>query len=212
MVCLAASVVPPALAPIETRKINLNALNTLIFEGTIDPASADAFIAALVGKRAMLSAYYPNEELYIIINSGGGDYFDAKTMREVISKSPNTTLICKYCGSAAGFIFATTPNVKRLVFRNSSLLMHEMYIPKLTAEDAKNQWNLTSLIEDSDEFNAAMYTKIGISKADYEKKIIDKEWTVWGQEIVNLHLADELIKVSCNTYVNRMMPTTCKEE
>ena len=207
MACLAASVIPPAIAPIKT--LELNALNTLVFNEDIDSASADTFVAALMGKRVLLDMYFPGDTLYVIIASGGGQYYDVKMMRAMLAKIPNVAVICKYCASAAGYLFVTFPG-KRYTIEKSHLLMHEMYIPKLTAAQVDN-YNFNSLIKDSEEFNKEHYSRIGISRQEYEKKIIEKEWSVFGAGIIEIHLADEHVKLSCNAYVQRMAPDTCKQ-
>lgn len=207
MACFSASMVPPAIAPIKT--IELNAINTLVFNEDIDAASADWFVSALIGKRMMLDRHDPKATMYVIIASGGGVYYDVKMMRAMLAKIPNVAVICKYCASAAGYLFITFPG-KRYVIEKSHVLMHEMYIPKLTAAQV-DTYNFESLIKDSEEFNEEHYRRIGITRKEYEKKIIEKEWSVFGAGIIEIHLADEIIKLSCNPYVQRMAPDTCKQ-
>lgn len=208
MACISAAVVPAPIAPIKT--LELTALNTLVFNEDINAASADSFVSAVVGKRTMLDLYSKGETLFIIIASSGGQYYDVKMMRAMLAKIPNVALICKYCASAAGYLFITHTG-KRYVIEKSHLLMHEMYIPKLTAAQV-DTYNFRSLIKDSEEFNKEHYSRIGITREEYEKKIIETEWSVFGSGILDIHLADEIVKLSCNPYVQRMAPDTCKQE
>ncbi len=198
-----------ALAAKPPEVVELNRLNTYVWSNEVSPVTTDEFIAALIGKRVLLDRVNPYAKLYIVIVSGGGSYEHALAMKRLISQIPYVTLICKYCASAAGFIFATTPGTERLAIKKSQLLMHEMYLPHFTAENAKNPSIAKDLIKSSDEFNAAMYTKIGISKAEYEKKIINKEWNLYGEDLVKNKLADKLVNIKCDTYVNTLAPDTC---
>jgi len=191
--------------------VELTGVNTYVFSNEINAVTTDEFISALIGKRAILDNVDPKATLYIVIVSGGGEYYNAVLMKELIAKVSNVTLICKYCASAAGFIFGTT-SVPRLAIKKSIVLMHEMYIPKLTANNAKNPALLNSLIKDSDAFNLALYSKIGISKEEYEKKIINKEWTLYGEDVVKYKLADKLVTIHCDGYVKQLAPDTCSQE
>jgi ATP-dependent protease ClpP protease subunit len=188
------------------RNISLTERNTLILETEITPASVDTFVKAMIGARAML----PDKEiLYVIIASPGGDYNVGQLVMNVMKELPNTQLICKYCASMAGEIFVATGN-RRLVIDKSIILMHEMYMPHMTAENSKNPSILLQLRTQSDEFNAAHYKIIGISKEAYEKKIVGKEWVVKGVDALKWHLADEIVDLTCNDWVKAIAPETCK--
>jgi ATP-dependent protease ClpP protease subunit len=176
------------------RNISLTERNTLILETEITPASVDTFVKAMIGARAML----PDKEiLYVIIASPGGDYNVGQLVMNVMKELPNTQLICKYCASMAGEIFVATGN-RRLVIDKSIILMHEMYMPHMTAENSKNPSILLQLRTQSDEFNAAHY------------KIVGKEWVVKGVDALKWHLADEIVDLTCNDWVKAIAPETCK--
>jgi ATP-dependent protease ClpP protease subunit len=130
-------------------------------------------------------------------------------MREVISKIPNVTVICKYCASAAGYLLATAPH--RIVFKKSNILMHEMYIPHYTAKMVSRPNVAADLVRQSDEFNKAIYSVIGMTKEQYEAKIIDKEWTLEGEDIVKWHLADKFVVIHCDEYLKTLAPDTCSQ-
>ena len=193
------------------QEVELTRVNTYVFSSEINPVTTDEFMAALVGKRVLLDSINPQAPLYIVIVSGGGSYENSLVMKRIIEKVPNVQLICKYCASAAGFIFGTTP-VPRLAIKKSILLMHEMYLAHYTAKNAANAAIARNLIQSSEEFNKAMYTKLQMSKEDYEKKIVDKEWNLYGEEIVKNHLADKLVTVKCDYYIKQLAPDTCSQE
>lgn len=191
----------------KTRTVYLHASNTIIYDQGVDEVSADNLIKAAGGLRNGMPA---SETLYILIVSPGGMYHVGLNIMRVLSKFPNTQLICKYCGSMAGQIFAAT-GLKRLVIDKSELMMHEMTIQRVTANMAKNKTIMDSLIKDSDIFNAVMYKMIGISKEEYERRIINKEWTLKGKDILKHKLADEHVNVQCDVYISRLAPDTCSK-
>lgn len=199
-----------AAAPKPT-EVELTRVNTYIFSSEINLVTTDEFMAALVGKRILLDSIDPQATLYVVIVSGGGSYESSLLMKTLIEKVPHVTLICKYCASAAGFIFGTTP-VPRLVIKKSILLMHEMYLAHYTAKQAMTPSIAKNLIKSSEEFNKSMYTKLQMSKEDYEKKIVDKEWNLYGEEIVKNHLADKLVTIKCDYYLKQLAPDTCSQE
>lgn len=199
-------VLSQAAACKEIRTIELNGRNTIAFAGVIDALSNDMLTAAIIGKRALLP---PDQTLYLVIASGGGNYRDALILKNFIAVVPNMQVICKYCASAAGMVFATFKN-HRMVIESSEMMMHEMYVIKVTANMLLNK-SIEGLIESSDEFNSLIRNVMGMSKKDYESKIIDQEWSVFGKELLKLKLADEIVKINCSDYVKAIAPHTCAE-
>lgn len=192
---------------LKPRAVYLTYKNTVVLDGEINPVSTDTFIKALIGARGMLPE---KETLYVLVVSQGGQYYSGQLIKKTLQNMRNIQLICKYCASAAGEIFGTTgAGHKRLVIEKSIMLMHEMYMPHMTAEMSKNPAILKSLQRDSDEFNAAHYKTIGISKEEYEKKILNKEWTLYNTEIIKWKLADEFVTISCDSYMKNVAPDTC---
>lgn len=195
-------------ATVKPRIINLTGKNTIIFNQEIDPVSVDNAIKGLIGARTMLPE---NETLIVILVSGGGEYSRGKVILSLISKLPNIQIYCKYCASMAGAIFVGS-GVKRLVTAKSVLLMHEMFYPHFTAQMAMNAAYAKSLIEDSDEFNKEFYKRVPMTKEAYEKKILNTEWTLYGEEIIKNNLADEMVEFNCDIYVKTLAPDTCSKE
>lgn len=193
-------------APLKVpRTVYLTGENTLIFNQEVTGISVDGFMKAGIGTRIVL---HPSKTLYIVIVSGGGEYESGKNLLGFFKVMPNTEVICKYCGSMAGAIFVEA-GVKRLVLPKSQLLMHEMYYSHFTAKMGQNPSYITSLQKDSDDFNKFFWSRIPMTKEAYEKKILNTEWNLYGQEIVANHLADELVNIKCDGYVQRLAPDTC---
>lgn len=146
--------------------IDLRGESTLVFNEYINFISVDVFMAALIGKRASLD---PSETLYVLIGSEGGEYGAALVLKDILAQIPNTAVICKYCASAAGMLFATFPG-ERYAVKNSQILMHEMYEDHFTAKMAQDMDKLADLVFESENFDSLMYTVLKMSKEDYEKK------------------------------------------
>jgi ATP-dependent protease ClpP protease subunit len=191
----------------ERRVVHLNNVNTVILADHIGMVSVDTTVGALLGKRVMLPA---DETLYIVIASGGGEIDAALALHNFIGQLPNTVLICKYCASAASMIFADASH-PRLVTNKSVVLMHEMYMPHVTAKMAQDSSFVDAITAASDAFNEMIYKHIGITKEQYEDKILNTEWVVEGGDAVGLHLADELVRVECDTFESMLLPDTCSE-
>jgi len=189
--------------------VELNARNTLILNTVIDDTTADTFSAAVVGKRVMLGN--ETEPLYIIIVSGGGQYGASLKFKKLFEVIPGIQVICKYCASAAGMLFATHKG-PRLAIKKSVMLMHEMYLQHATIKDVMNSAEMRLFYQQNEDFNRMHYSLIGISREEYEKKIVGKEWVVEGEEIVKLHLADKMVTLHCDRYISMLAPDTCKEK
>ncbi len=191
------------------REVDLTPGNTVVFAQQIDAVSIDGLVGTITTKRMFLP---PEETLYLLVMSGGGQYDAGLEFMAVLKQIPNVHIICKYCASAAGTIFTTAAKGTRLVFEKSIMLMHEMRIENVTAAIANDGISINSLKRNSDIFNKMHYDILGISKEAYEKKIIGKEWVVKGEEIVKLKLGDEFIKINCHPYIKRLTPDTCTPE
>lgn len=194
-------------APKQIRTISLESSNTAFISEVITLTSLEKDVAHIMFKRATLPA---SETLYIVIHSGGGRVDAMYVLAAFIDKLPNTQLICDYCASAAGGIFELTSK-RRLATSDSNMLMHEMYVMKVTARDLESE-DIKTLKADSDAFNKIFYTKLQISKEKYEAKIAGTDWTVEGAELVKLKLADEIVRVECDEYMATVLPRICQRK
>jgi ATP-dependent protease ClpP protease subunit len=188
------------------KSIHLTYSNSLIFAQEINRLNVGVFISAMIGKRVLLDE---DQTLYVVVVSGGGDFGSVLAFMEAMDHIPNMKLICKYCASAAGLLFARSAH-PRLAIKKSKFLMHEMYMDHVTADMVISGPELiVSLIANSDDFNKRLYSLIGISKEAYENKIRNTEWIVGGPEMIKLHLADELVTIECDPFVQSVAPDTC---
>lgn len=203
MLSLLCCVGSPSVA--KTRAVELNTDNTLIFDSEVNEISVNTFVRALIGLRNELPM---NQKLYVIIASPGGQYGAGKKLLAFMDRVPNMELVCKYCASAAGMLFIASKH-RRLVIEKSDILMHEMYLAKVTAITASNPFIIKDLVSASEEFNKMHYSRIGMTREAYMNKIKDKVWNVWGGEALKLHLADEQVVLHCNDYIKMLAPKTC---
>lgn len=187
-----------------TETLELNGNNVVILNEEMNDTSTHKFLESLVGARLSRSV---DEPIYIVIASNGGSYRSARILEQAMPKVLNIRLICKYCASAAGLIFATSP-VRRYVTKESVFMMHEMAIMKVTVARLTPTL-ISDFKKNSDSFNKDLYTLLGISKEEYEKKITDKEWNLVGSDIVKNHLADAVVSIHCDSYMNDVAPWLC---
>lgn len=199
--------VPTFAKPLET--IELTGNNVVLLNTEMNDANMDTFIAAVAGKRIMLGD--ETTPLYILIVSGGGTYGSSLKVKKLFEVIPSLQVICKYCASAAGMVFVTHKG-PRLAIKKSILLMHEMFLQHATIKDVSNTFEMRLFWQNNEDFNKLHYDLIGISREEYEKKIVGKQWIVEGEEIVKLHLADKVVKIHCDDYINSLAPDTCSEK
>jgi ATP-dependent protease ClpP protease subunit len=184
------------------REVILTATNTVVFNQEFTAATVDMAIASLLIKRIKRAVTPVGSPVYLYLDSPGGDVDASSTLVRAIKTIPGVDVLCQNCASAAGYVLATAQH--RLVTPDSRILMHEMYLPRVTAADLKDTKQIKEFIKKSDEFNRRIYSVIGISKKEYEDHIIGKRWIVDGEDIVTLHLADEMVTISCDTYIQLM--------
>lgn len=185
--------------------VNLHGDNTVVIDGYLEPAMADNVIAALWAKRTTLPA---TQVLYVVLHTPGGRVDAAYILESVLKDVHNIQVICTYCASAAGHMFLTT-TAPRLVHRDSTLMMHEMFMPHVTAKDVRNTSEMKAFLEDSDQFDAAIYSVLKVSKADYLSKIEGKEWDMREAEMVQKGIAKS-ITIVCDDYIIAVAPDTCR--
>ena len=190
----------------KVRTIELSTVNTAYTSERIDAFTFEKDLAHIILKRAML----PQEDtLYVVIGSGGGSVKLAYKMASLLNSLSNIELICTHCASAAGALFQLT-DLKRLVVKNSNMMMHEMYIPRFTARHVDPEI-LTDLKESTEYFNAIFWTRMKMTKAEYEHRIAGTDWDVDAKEMLKRNLADELVKVKCTDELKVILPNTCEE-
>lgn len=187
--------------------IELTGANTVVLGGVIEPVAVDTFTAAVIAKRSILP---PGQVLYILIASPGGDVEAALTLQRVLENIPNSAVICKYCLSAASYLFITARQ-PRLAIDSSYMLNHQMYQPHFTAKDSLDAKGLEMFRKESDYFDKQIYTRLGITKAQYEENIVDTEWILEGEDLVKNKAADKIVTLRCNKYMEHLAPNTCQD-
>lgn len=189
-----------------SRLINLNSRNTASINEHIDAYNADKDASQILLKRLTLP---PEETLYIVVASLGGDLGYLPLLTNVIATLPNTELICKYCASAAAALFISTGQ-KRLVLDQSIMVIHHMYVNHVTADDIKDSKFITELEKSSEAFDKIFYPRLKMSKSDYENKVRgSKEWVLSSNDMLSYKIADEKVRVYCDRWISMLMPNTC---
>jgi ATP-dependent protease ClpP protease subunit len=195
------------IVEVEARTVELGTHNTVILDRDLNYLTLDVFEPAAVAKRMFLP---PNEVLYILIVSPGGQALAAYELLEFIESLPNVALICKNCNSGAAMIFAATTHPK-LAINKSSAIMHEMYVPKMTARMMQDKKQTQATVKFSAEFDKLMADSLSMKLKDYQDKINNKEWAIKGKELVDFKMADELVDIICIGRLLQIAPDTCSK-
>lgn len=188
----------------KTPAIKLDFTNSYLISDEMTPGSAIKDVKGILYTRVLLPV---NETLYIIIDSPGGSVAAMVYIANNLQNLVNTKVICVDCASAAAALFQLIGE-ERLVGKNTLYMMHEMKIT--VSANNLNEDVVKNFKMNSDEFNKIFYEKMKMSKKDYDERIKDKDWTVDGEQMKILKLADKIIKIECDEILqNIVMPKAC---
>lgn len=189
-------------------KVILNPYNVVMINSSINLAMIRTLVIEATYVRGTLPA---NQTMYIILYSNGGDTEIGYEMASAISTLPNTKIICAWCASAAGMIFINS-GIPALASSGSQMMMHEMKwvvtLPQLItilSKDIKIQNDF------EEKFNSIHYKRMKISKDAYLKKIRNNQFYVQGDDLVKLHLADQMVIIECTKEMRLFFPENCQK-
>jgi ATP-dependent protease ClpP protease subunit len=192
-------------AQAKPKLIYLSHQNTIIFGSDVSDISVDTFIFALLGKRMQIPQ---NETMYIVISSPGGIYEEGLVLKDMMAILPNTQFVCVYCASASAMIFVAQPQPNRLITENSLIILHEAFRNHVTYKQVEKM-DVQQFKTSSDEFNKNFWPLMKMSKEAYEKKIENSQWNIKGKESLKLNLADQLVKVECDGFLQNILGSFC---
>ena len=172
------------------KNIKLNQTNHLFLTGEINNDLKKIFIEG--------TKNIEGNNIYIYINSNGGCVFEGNNIINYIkyldNSGKNIYCIAQNAFSMAFYIFQNCPN--RYITESSILMQHQMTIGSMDKyENLKSYFKLMDSINNN--FINYMAKKISISKDDYKKKILS-DWWIYGSDIINNHLADDIVTIGCD--------------
>lgn len=197
------AVAPPTVSTsptttVQVENLTLSPDQVIIFNTEVDRQSVDMAIAAINDKNDL------HKELYIILDSPGGDVFAGMQLISYIegSKVKVNTVNFGLCASMCAELFAH--GNKRLVLDRSTLMYH------LAAGGVQGTMqNMKSLLGYIDlstrKLDAYVANRAGIDFDTFEATVVKDMW-IDGEDAVKQHLADGLvtirIKGNTDTVVN----------
>lgn len=184
--------------------LQINPMNSTMLYGPITRASVLSLIQQVVGISVMQPA---GEMVNVFVISPGGDVDAGKQFEQFLGNIPPLNLICVDCASAATHLLATYKNGHRYVLSNTYFLMHEMSI-----NGTANQLNAAAMADfkaESDSYDADYARVLRVPTEEYQDRIRNTQWVLFGQDIVNNHLADGVIYIHCDENIMQVWPGTC---
>jgi ATP-dependent protease ClpP protease subunit len=145
----------------------------------------------------------------IYLDSGGGSVMDGERlihqMKYLQNEGIKVTCIANKAYSMAFHIFEMCDN--RYIMEYSTLMSHQMSLG-LRRMEFKNMKNYLHMIDMMDiKLNKQVANRIEMDYDSYFQKIRN-DWWIYGDEAIELKLADEVVYVSCNPALFQMDMST----
>lgn len=167
------------------QKINLGINNTIVLRGEITHNSADTFLYDILSKDV-------NSNTIIYINSPGGSVLAGQRILQYI-KQYKLTCITDKAYSMAFVIFQAC--YKRYITDSATMMQHQQSLGiEGNLYTINNQLSMINTIEE--ELNIFQSEKIQIPYDEFKLKI-STEWWLYGKDILNNKVADDIVYVSC---------------
>jgi len=170
--------------------VEVNSRNLITIRGPIQSDTVTDFIHK--------TSNIDSEEIFIYISSPGGSVMEGLKIVDVIKSLEKSGLkincISDFSASMAFIILQSCPN--RMATYSSVLMQHQMSLAlKGNIENIDNY--LTFIRDIDDDLDKLQSEKIGISKEEFKKKIIN-DWWINGPSAKEKSVVDELVLVSCH--------------
>ena len=196
------------------RDINLTIDNTVNFRGRVDFSSMQDLQAQLLEKHLNRK---DGEIIYLVINSPGGSISAGNVFINFAKNIPNVKTVCIFCASMAHHISQALPG-ERLGSAGAVMMAHRArgtisgQFEDGELEERLKLWR--GIVRKMEKINA---DRIGISLAEYKKRVKDEWWSHDYEakaegvldDIVNIKCSNELMKDSkTETYQTLFGPVT----
>ena len=170
--------------------VEVNSRNLVTIRGPIQSDTVTDFIHK--------TSNIDSDEIFIYISSPGGSVMEGLKIVDVIKSLEKSGLkincISDFSASMAFIILQSCPN--RMATYSSVLMQHQMSLAlKGNIENIDNY--LTFIRDIDDDLDKLQSEKIGISKEEFKRKIIN-DWWINGPSAKEKSVVDELVLVSCH--------------
>lgn len=176
------------------RTIVLNEANTVSLNVAIDSNSASETQLQLMKKASHLPSSAP---LYLILNSPGGSIVDGEKIIETAQGLPNPIHTISIFSASMSFIISQYLD-RRLIVESGTMMSHRAYAEGIGGQIPGNLVTRTlGLLSAITQMDTAVAKRVGMAVTNYQEMIRDEAW-LRGQEAVNYHFADEVVRIQCD--------------
>lgn len=174
--------------------ITLTENNHVVFAGEVNDTSV---AKAQLEMGRISSRLSTNDVIYLVIDSPGGSVSAGNLFIDFAKSLPQKVKpICIFCASMGYHMFQSFD--ERLVYSSSMLMSHRVSIGGLSGQvPGEALSRLQNIINTSNEMDAKVAKRIGVSLTDYQKSIYDELW-LSGDAAVKTRHADRVAKIKCS--------------
>ena len=192
-IILAAFLYMMSMSVFATKTINLTDDNMLVLNDAVSAESA----SNLLNKAFKLSLENPHIDLYLVLDSPGGDVVAGMNVIEGLNALPNKVHTITF--SAASMAYQMAQNLgTRYITKYGYLMSHRAKLGGIGGQmpgELDTRLNFYKDLLGTIDVDTAK--RIGISLPEYTKLIHDEYWVI-GDAAVKANHADEVVLVSCS--------------
>jgi ATP-dependent protease ClpP protease subunit len=167
--------------------------NHVLFSGVVTEesvAKAQVELVKIAVKTRM------SQPIYLVIDSPGGSVMAGNRFIDFANSFPHKiNAICLFCASMGYHMFQSLD--ERIVYPSSTLMSHRVSINGLSGQvPGEAVTRLNEIIAVSNEMDAKVAKRVGISLKAYQELIYDELW-LSGEAAVKTNHADKMTKIRC---------------
>lgn len=173
--------------------VTLSSRNTLVLRNIVDEDS----VSKLSQKAIKLShGLSTDEDIYLVMDTPGGDINAGHSLITTLKGLPQKVTTITQFAASMGFITVQSLD-KRLILPDGILMSHRARGGTSGQVPGELNTRVKFFTELLDKEDAAISKRVGMSKSEYQKLIINEYW-VSGSDAVSAHMADGESLIRCD--------------